>query len=528
MSTVVSHPSRDALTNYSAGRLSEVETADIELHLSVCEDCGEFLGSLPPCRAETLLKTVVASRYGGRSQNLPAIPGYDVLRELGHGGMGAVYLARHQITKQEVAIKMLHADLAADPAIRDRFYQAEVYTLAHLDHPNIVRVTDARDAGGTTYAVMEFVEGKTLAQMVKDDGPLPVETVCAFGTKVAGALQYLHEQKVAHRDIKPANIMVTAEGEVKILDLGLARVTGRPMRPGRAVPDGDLTQQGAILGTLRFMAPEQAASSRVDSRADIYSLAHTLYYLLTGQVPFPELDGMDLIRAHREQEPVPVAKLRAGVPSWLLKVLKKMMAKKPGDRYQTPAQVAAELTRTGGGCVLPYWRVAVAAVLALVALGALAAVFQVWPFERVRGPNEVLTTEAFEAYERGDYQNAKKTAEECIRDFHGEAERRQKAFADQRVPEPPVGKVSRSLLERIRGEGPSEVLREGALNDTATCYWLSGRCAEKLGQVTEAREAYEKGQVLTYARCWDPRTKILWPPALKCADDLENLNEARR
>lgn len=524
--SAVAHPSPTVLSDYSTGRASEAEASEIARHLEECVTCCARMDTLPPRKVEKVLKSVFSSRR--RTRDLPSIPGYDVLCELGHGGMGVVFKAFSQNLKCEVAIKVLDLALAADPLVRERFLQAEVYTAALLNHPGIVRVIATGTVDGVPYAVMDYVEGRTLAQMVKEDGPLPVEVARHIAAKVACALQYLHERKIPHRDIKPQNIMVSNNGDVKILDLGLARVTERSAPTGRSGPGVNLTELGAILGTIRYMAPEQSTSPRVDSRADIYALGATLYYLLTGVVPFPELDGIDLITAHREKDPEPVSKLRAGVPSWLLKVLSKMMAKKPSDRYQTPAEVEAALNRTGGGRILPPRRAALAALAALVALGGSCATLQAWPFDRVRGPNEVLTTDAFEAYERGDYQAAKQKAEECIRDFRGDAERRQKELAAQQAKQPPVGKVSRSLLEWVRGEGPAEILQEGPLNDVATSYWLLGRCSEKFGQIAEARAAYEQGRMLSYARCWDPKTKLLWSPAVKCGDDLDNLNAAHR
>lgn len=541
MSTVIPHPSRVVLTAYSAGRISEAETGALEIHLDECPECRKFLDALPPSRVEKVLKTAVASRRRGWSQDLPAIPGYEVLHEIGHGGMGVVYKARHQRTNQEVAIKLMRADLAAVPAIRARFHRADVLTPAHLSHPNIVRVTDAGDVVGIPYVVLEYIEGKTLTQIVKDDGPLPVATVCAIARKVASALQYLHEHKIAHRDIKPANIMVTADGEVKILDLGLARETGRP------VTDGDLTEQGALLGTLRFMAPEQALSSHVDSRADIYSLGQTIYWLLAGQVPFPDLDGLDLLMAHREKDPVPVSKLRAGVPSWLLAVLKKMTAKQPRKRYQTPAEVEAAIAGAGRSLPWVWTRRVVAAVVVLAPLAgsalkfvplssthpeAASAVTVAPAAEPEPEPENVrLTKAAWSAYKEAErlrktgnlpeakqhYERALALADECVQEFLGRAEEAQKALEDDKLAFPKDGKLD-DKTERKR------VFDRGPLNDAGTCLWVRGRCLARLGRLDEARKLYEAAGQLSYAMCWDKEQDLFWSPARKAQDDLKVLD----
>ncbi|HYH65100.1 MAG TPA: serine/threonine-protein kinase [Urbifossiella sp.] len=532
MSPTVSHPPREQLKDYVVGLGSDAARLEIDLHLGECDSCAASLDSLASNSVDEVVRSYVAS------QDDPALPPpfvgqYKIVRELGRGGMATVYLAVHPTVKCEVALKLMHEAFAGNPAMRERFHRDNVLVSAQMNHPNVVRVLDAGEADGVPYVVMEYAEGETLAQKIRERVVLPVATVVNVATKLTDALKYLSSKGVVHRDIKPENVILTDAGEVKLLDLGLARTYDR------GAAGGEHTQFGTILGTPRYMPPEQARSPAVDARADIYSLGYTLYSLLTATFPFPDKNGIELFEAHREEEPTPVWKLRAGVPKWLLTVLEKMMAKNVRDRFQSPAELAEALdSGAGGGRPRRPILWLVAAAVVLVAGGGWAAVAQVGPFERERGLNEILTTEAFEAYKRNDYESAKKKADECVSEFRGRAADRQKELVGMGAPKPPTGKVPRSLLEWIRGDGPSVVLQEGPLNDVSVSYWLSGRSAIEIGKgkdaaarallEAEARTAFEAGQLLTYARCWDPKTKLLWEPALKCTDELANLNDGRK
>jgi serine/threonine protein kinase len=268
-------------------------------------------------------------------------PRYRVVRLLGQGGMGAVYLAEHRVMERLVALKVMRAELVRDDAAVDRF-RREVRTAARLWHPNIVTAFDADQVGALHFLVMEYVEGVDLAKRLALNGPLPVAEACSHLRHAALGLHHAFEKGMIHRDIKPHNlILATGEagerfGRVKILDFGLARFSN-------AASSGQ-TASGMILGTVDFMAPEQADNARtVDIRADIYSLGCSLYYLLAARVPFPEGSLLQKMLAQMEKAPEPLSQFRTDLPPLLLNVITRMMAKKPEERYQTPAEVAQVL-----------------------------------------------------------------------------------------------------------------------------------------------------------------------------------------
>src|SRR5580704_16448980 len=232
---------------------------------------------------------------------------YTVLDKIGAGGMGQVFKAQHRRMKRVVAIKMLPPAITRDPAAAARF-QREVEAAAKLSHSNIVAAYDADEANGTHFLVMEYVEGSDLSALVKKDGPLPVAKAVGYILQAARGLEFAHGEGVVHRDIKPANLLLDNKGTVKILDMGLARIEGG----GDAATQAELTGTGAVLGTVDYMAPEQALSTKhVDGRADIYSLGCSLYYLVTGHAAYDGDSLMAKLLAHREQ---PIPSLGPDVP----------------------------------------------------------------------------------------------------------------------------------------------------------------------------------------------------------------------
>jgi WD40 repeat protein/serine/threonine protein kinase len=270
-------------------------------------------------------------------------PRYQVLAPLGAGGMGSVYKAEHRLMERLVALKVINPRLTADAEAVGRF-RREVKAAARLNHPNIVTAYDAEQAGDIHFLVMEYVEGLSLAHWVQQEGPLPVRRACDFVRQAALGLQHAYEQGMVHRDVKPQNLMLTkAQGSqtldlVKVLDFGLARFASE-----KAPIDG-LTQDNAVMGTPDYIAPEQADDARqADIRADVYSLGCTLYFLMTGQVPFPRRTIFQKLLAHRVTSPPQVSALRKDVPPELVRVLERMMAKEPAKRYQTPAEAAEAL-----------------------------------------------------------------------------------------------------------------------------------------------------------------------------------------
>jgi eukaryotic-like serine/threonine-protein kinase len=261
-----------------------------------------------------------------------------VLDKLGKGGMATVFLCEQLALRRRVAVKILPQHHAKDIGVRERFYR-EARAAAVLDHPNIVRVHDINCTGDLHYLVMEYVEGVDLQAVLQKSGPLGFMQAVGYASQAAAGLQHAHEKGLVHRDIKPANLFVDKQGVVKILDMGLARFF--------ADPKDDLTRQydnGAVLGTVDFLSPEQAiASSSVDHRADIYSLGATLYMLIVGRPPFEGSTAQKLLSVQLK-EPTAVALLRRDVPPELSDVVARMMAKEPAERFQSAAEVIEALS----------------------------------------------------------------------------------------------------------------------------------------------------------------------------------------
>jgi CheY-like chemotaxis protein len=270
------------------------------------------------------------------------IGNYEVLDRLGQGGMGTVYKARHRRMHRVVAIKVLSRTVEQAGNFLQRF-QREIETVARLTHPHIVMAFDADEAEVGHYLVMEFVDGRDLDTEVRTRGPLPVGEALGYVVQAAGALAYAHRQGIIHRDIKPANLLRDAGGVVKVADLGLARFTNSFGGSGEV--GGGLTQAGGIVGTVDYMPPEQALdSTRIDERADVYSLGCSLYYLVTGRPPFQGETIMATLLMHRDA-PIPsLCEARPGVPPTLDALFRRMVAKRPEDRYQSMAEVVTALT----------------------------------------------------------------------------------------------------------------------------------------------------------------------------------------
>lgn len=260
---------------------------------------------------------------------------YKLLNLLGSGGMSTVYLAEHTVMVRRVALKILPRQLVEDTDHLERFY-AESQAIAALDHPNIVRAYDVDNEGDVHYLVMEYVDGPDLEKLVEKEGALDYEIVADYIHQAAEGLAHAHSKNMIHRDIKPANLLVTNEGAVKILDMGLALLTDYEK-------SNDDHEESNVMGTTDYIAPEQALGTELDHRADIYSLGGTMYYLLTGSVPFPASTLAEVLLAHQTKQPVPIKKFRQDVPGELSAICLKMMAKKPKDRYQSAAEVSEAL-----------------------------------------------------------------------------------------------------------------------------------------------------------------------------------------
>jgi len=388
------------LAAFGRGILDHDEMAEVEAHLALCDSCCQVLSNLPDDEFAGLLRaarnqsdldpslwraanltaaarmtfdaptfeipssfvlpgsgsssevgsTLAAGDLSGPESSdlslerelpreLANHPRYRIVKRLGTGGMGTVYLAEHRLMDRPVALKVIRADLLGNEALVKRF-RREVRAAARLaSHPNIVAAHDAEQAGETHVLVMEFIEGTDLARLVEHRGPLPVGEACEYVRQAAVGLQHASEDGMVHRDIKPQNLMRTTRGQIKILDLGLARFASE------VTSQAGVTALGMVLGSADYIAPEQISDPHAaDVRADIYSLGCTLYFLLAGQPPFHDGTLIQKLKSHSEHAPRPLAELRADVPPELARVVERMTAKDPAQRFQTPDEVAGALT----------------------------------------------------------------------------------------------------------------------------------------------------------------------------------------
>ncbi len=303
----------------------------------------------------------------GNGQDLVIGP-YHVLDKLGQGGLSAVYKARHREHHTLVAIKMIKPEVFANPEGRQQFLQ-EVEAMARLDHANIVQFCDADQWRDTFFFAMEYIEGTDLGKVIRLSGALPVQEACDYIRQAALGLQHAYERNLIHRDIKPVNLFLTHASPqplsatsifatkhelatasigktmlmkpvIKILDWGLAS-----LRSPKGVPaDQAAENTPGLVGTADYLAPEQATNANtVDIRGDLYSLGCSLYYLLTAQAPYPDGTLMQKIMAHQTAEPRPIEEFRVDVPAGVTALVKRLMAKAPEDRFQTPASAALAL-----------------------------------------------------------------------------------------------------------------------------------------------------------------------------------------
>jgi serine/threonine-protein kinase len=278
--------------------------------------------------------TAYQSRYLRRGQGERLVVGpYVVLEPLGGGAMGQVFRARHRLLERVAALKRIRRDHEDNPRMAERFLR-EVRAAASLAHANIVSVYDFYLDGDEFYLAMELIPGADLHSYLDRHGPLPIALACEYAHQACRGLQHAHGRGVIHRDIKPRNLLLSAAGQVKIIDFGLARRESDPT----------LTASQVMMGTLDYVAPEQADDAHaVDGRADIYSLGCTLYHLLAGHTPFAHVPPEERLQAHRTRQPPRIENVRPDVPKPLATLLRRMMERRFEDRFQRAAEVAEAL-----------------------------------------------------------------------------------------------------------------------------------------------------------------------------------------
>jgi serine/threonine protein kinase len=367
-------PPIEKLEMLLAEQLGGAERGDIEAHVETCSSCQQQLDSCaitPPALQPIAVSGVTAASdpdassgpaesFVERLRNLQLAPAavhaadtrlaaadwlsnrrlgqYEFIRQLGKGGMGAVYLARHVELGKTVAVKVLPKEQLSELSIAR--FKREIRAIGQLDHPNIVAAHDAGEHSGVHFLVMSLIDGVDVRRILEKSGALSVANACEIARQAALGLQHAVDRGLVHRDVKPSNLMLTRDGVVKLVDMGLSRSATDPASE-------TLTVAGTVLGTADYLAPEQWDNPQnADTRADIYGLGCTLFHFLTGKPPFSTENHSSVLakmHAHHEAPPPSIAKLRPAVPAELASIVNRMLAKKPAARFASPAEVAAAL-----------------------------------------------------------------------------------------------------------------------------------------------------------------------------------------
>jgi len=366
--TAAVHPTDQMLRSFGLGGLDDASAESVNKHLEGCAACQRRVAEMSSDRFLVRLRDAhgqpsstgpfdaslagLSMLEGGANVKAPPPastlppglanhPDYEVIRELGHGGVGTVYLALNRLMDRHEVLKVVSRHMMNRPGVLDRFL-VEIRDAARLHHTNVVTAYSATRIGESVVFAMEYVDGLDPSKLVKAKGALPISNACNYVHQAALGLQHASDLGMVHRDIKPSNLMLAKQGNrgvIKVLDFGLAKV-----RSEGAV-DGGLTHEGQMLGTPDYVAPEQISDARrADIRADIYSLGCTLYDLLTGGPPFQATSLYEILQAHHAKDARPVNLARPEVPVQLAALVARMMAKKPERRFQTPKDVAQALT----------------------------------------------------------------------------------------------------------------------------------------------------------------------------------------
>src|SRR5207245_2473140 len=265
---------------------------------------------------------------------------YRIMRKLGAGGMANVYLAEDQELGRRVAIKILNDRHANDDQFVERF-RREAKNAASLSHPNVVPIYDRGEAEGTYYLAMEYLDGRSLKELIVGRGPAPIPIAIDYARQILAAVRFAHRHGIVHRDIKPHNVLVDAEGRLKVTDFGIARAGASQM-----------TEAGSIIGTAQYLSPEQARGAPVDQTSDLYSLGVVLYELLTGTLPFGGDTPVEIAMKHLSKVPEPPSAKRSDIPHDLDLVVMRALAKDPSERYESAQEMDDDLARVARGAAV--------------------------------------------------------------------------------------------------------------------------------------------------------------------------------
>jgi serine/threonine-protein kinase len=498
-----SHPSNYKLRQFQEDLLGAAEAAEIAAHVESCLDCQKALDQLSPFGDDPEVQSPEGDTVDGASEpappaaRAPAVEGYEVLEELGRGGMGVVYRARQVQAGRLVALKMILAGPQVGPGELTRF-RTEVTAAARLAHPGIVTVYEVGEHNGLPFFSLEYCPGGSLKQKLAG-APLPPRQAAELVADLAEAMHEAHRHEIVHRDLKPANVLLTADGKPKVADFGLAKKLSEP----------GLTASGAIVGTPSYMAPEQAATGPrrrgpVGPAADVYGLGAVLYECLTGRPPFKAATALDTLLLVLNEEPLPPSRLLPGVRRDLETICLKCLQKEPRERYGSAAALAEDLRRFLEGRPIRArpvsrwvraWKwcrrnprvAAPAAAAILLGLTLLAG-----------GPVVALRERKLRAEANAQRQRAEGHAALALRTLDDLV---LFAASDPRLQRMGLLDVQHDLLERaqpgyeevlrLEGEGEETLLKKGqAANSLAVIYRLLGKTDQALATAGQAEQLF--------------------------------------
>jgi len=318
-----------------SGILTDRQVVEIKAKISTGDYPGDSAALAGRLVQNKVLTVYQARRFLAGKANGLLVGRYVIMDRLGSGSMGRVYKAHHMMMDRVVALKIIAPEIVSNAKVIARF-QREMKLVGRLDHPNVIRAFDADQINNILYIVMEYAQGQSLAQRLTR-GPIPALEMVDYAAQASLGLAHAHAQGIVHRDVKPSNLLLTTNRQIKVLDLGLGVLMEADCSTSFATADG------IAVGTVDYMSPEQACGREVDGRSDLYSLGCATYHLVTGKMPFQGDSPLERMAQRIGGQPVPITDVKPGLPPGFVRVLDKLLATKPQDRYQTAAEAAEAL-----------------------------------------------------------------------------------------------------------------------------------------------------------------------------------------